>query len=122
MTQAELTQGVGQVLGGAFSAADPKWQSLFSTAYGLGSKVGVELPYDRKQESEADHIGIVYMARAGYDPRESVAFWERFSAYNKQQGGKTLSFLSTHPVDEKRIRDLQSWMPEAEAAYKASPR
>ncbi len=111
-----------QVVGSALGAADSKYQSLALLAYGLGSKVGVELPFDRKQESEADHIGIVYMAKAGYDPHEAVAFWQRFMEYNKAQGGSgTLSFLRTHPVDEVRIRQLQSWLPEAEAAFRQSP-
>ena len=92
------------------------------SVYGVGSKVLVELPYSREQESEADHIGLVYMARAGYDPKEAVAFWERFSAYNQQQGGGQASFFSkflrTHPVDSVRIADLKKWLPEAQAQLK----
>ncbi len=121
MSQAQLTQAGGQVLGTTLSSSDPKVQSLALLAYGVGSKVGLELPYDRKQESEADHIGLVYMARAGYDPREAVAFWQRFSAYTKQQGGSAgLAFLRTHPLDEVRIRQLQQWLPEAQAEYAKS--
>jgi metalloendopeptidase OMA1, mitochondrial len=121
MSQAQLTQYGGQLLGTAVSTSDPRWQTLAMAAYGLGAKVGVELPYDRKQESEADHIGIVYMARAGYDPNEAVAFWQRFRDYNQQHGGKTTSaFLSTHPLDDVRIRQLQSWLPEAQAAFDPS--
>jgi len=102
MSEATVMQGAGQLLG---SAVDAKYQSAFMTAYGVGAKGLRELPHDRKQESEADHIGIVYMARAGYDPKEAVAFWQRFMEYNRQQsGGKTSGFwskyLSTHPVDE----------------------
>lgn len=120
MSQSLAVQGVGQAAGAALSASSyAQYQNLFMTAYGLGSKVGVELPYDRKQESEADHIGLVYMARAGYDPREAIGFWERFSAYNQQQGGanNTLSFLRTHPLDAKRIEQLRGWLPEAQAEY-----
>src|SRR5437660_1362309 len=82
MSEAMVLQGAGQLLG---SAVSDKYQSAFMTAYGVGAKGLRELPHDRKQESEADHIGIVYMARAGYDPQEAVAFWQRFSEYNRQQ-------------------------------------
>jgi len=86
MSQQQVTQVIGQV-GSGLSSSDPKVQSMVATAYGLGTQVAIELPYSRKEESEADHIGIVYMARAGYDPKEAVAFWQRFAEYNKQQGG-----------------------------------
>ena len=90
-------------------------------AYGMGAKVAVELPYSREQESEADHIGIVYMARAGYDPKEAVAFWQRFSTYNQQQGASGgPSFLRTHPVDSVRIKQLQDWLPEAQSQFSNS--
>jgi predicted Zn-dependent protease len=122
MSHAMLMQTGQQVLGTTLSTADPRYQSAAMLAYGLGSKVGIELPFDRKQESEADRIGLVYMARAGYDPKEAIGFWQRFSEYNKQQGGGgTPAFLRTHPVDEVRIRQLQEWLPEAQAAFVKSP-
>lgn len=126
MSHAMVAQGLGQAAGTAVgSSSYAQYQNLFMSLYGVGSKVGFELPYDRAQESEADHIGIVYMARAGYDPREAVAFWQRFAAYNKQQGGTQDSFFSkflrTHPVDEQRIKQLQTWLPEAEAEFAKSP-
>lgn len=123
MSQAMLTQGVGQAAGAALgSTSYAQYQGLFMGLYGVGTKVGLELPYDRKQESEADHIGLMYMARAGYDPKEAVAFWERFAAYNNQSGGANVpSFLRTHPVDSARIADLQKLLPEAEAAFVKSP-
>ncbi len=118
MSQGELTQAFGLALGASLSTSDPKVQSLAMAAYGLGAKVGVELPYDRKQESEADHIGLIYMARAGYDPREAIAFWKRFSQYIQQQGGSaTPAFLRTHPLDAVRIQQLQQWLPEAQAEF-----
>ena len=121
MSQAMLTQAGGQALNSTLSATDPKWQSAASLAYGVGSKVAVELPYSREQESEADHIGLVYMARAGYDPQEAVAFWQRFAEYNNQQGGSsTPTFLRDHPVDSVRIKQLQGWLPEAQAEYAKS--
>jgi metalloendopeptidase OMA1, mitochondrial len=124
MSQAMLSQGVGQAAGALVGSSQyGQYQSLFMGLYGVGSQVAVELPYSRKQESEADHIGIIYMARAGYDPHEAVAFWQRFAAFNRQQGGGQQSFLtqflSTHPVDEVRIRQLQELLPKAEAEFSA---
>ncbi len=122
MSQALVSQGVGDAAGAALgSTSYAQYQNVFMGLYGIGSKVAVELPYDRKQESEADHIGLIYMARAGYDPKEAVAFWQRFMTYNNQQGGaSTPTFLRTHPVDSVRIKQLQSWLPEAEAEYAKS--
>ena len=115
MSQAEVTQAFGQVLDSSVSSSDPRVQSAVSVAYGIGAKVGVELPYSRTQESEADHIGLVYMARAGYDPNEAVLFWQRFAGFNQQQGGNnTPTLLRTHPVDAVRIKQLQQWLPEAQ--------
>jgi predicted Zn-dependent protease len=123
MSHAMLMQTGEQALGVALSSADPRWQSAAMTAYGLGAQVGVALPFDRKQESEADHIGLIYMARAGYDPAEAVAFWERFNAYNKEHGGGggTPAFLRTHPLDEVRIKQLQDLLPAAKAEFAHSP-
>ncbi len=113
MSQEELTQAFGQVLNSSFS--DPRVQSAVSVAYGIGSKVGIELPYSREQESEADHIGLVYMARAGYRPEEAVAFWQRFAQFNQAQGGNNIpKLLRDHPVDAVRIKQLQQWLPEAQ--------
>jgi predicted Zn-dependent protease len=116
MSQEELSQAFGQVLDSSLSASDARVRSMVSLAYGIGAKVGVELPYSRLQESEADHIGLVYMARAGYEPKEAVAFWQRFAEFNQQHGGNgTPTFLRTHPVDAVRIKQLQQWLPEAQA-------
>ncbi|HYG33830.1 MAG TPA: M48 family metallopeptidase [Clostridia bacterium] len=119
MSQAMLTQGIGQAAGAAVGSSQyAQYQNLFMGLYGVGTKIGVELPYSRQQESEADHIGLIYMARAGYDPKEAIAFWERFSAYNQQLGAaNTPSFLRSHPVDAARIKQLQSLMPEAQAEF-----
>ncbi|MCX7871911.1 MAG: M48 family metallopeptidase [Verrucomicrobiae bacterium] len=119
VSQALVIQAGGSVLGKSISNADPRVQSAVMLAYGVGATVGVELPYSRMQESESDHIGLLYMARAGYDPREAIAFWQRFSDYNKARGASnTPSFLRTHPLDEKRIEQLKAWLPEALAQYK----
>jgi predicted Zn-dependent protease len=111
-------QGAEKFLSSTASNSNSQWAPLALAAFGLGAKVGVELPFDRKEESEADHIGIVYMARAGYDPKEAVAFWQRFMQYNQQQGGNSIpTLLRDHPVDAVRIRQLQGWLPEAQAQF-----
>jgi metalloendopeptidase OMA1, mitochondrial len=114
MTTGMLKQYGGQALG-AFSSKDSKWIALANTVYGTGTQLAIELPHSRFTESEADHIGLIYMARAGYNPEASVAFWQRFAEFNKQAGGNTPWFLRTHPMDEKRIERLQGWMAEAKA-------
>jgi metalloendopeptidase OMA1, mitochondrial len=81
------------------------------------AQLAVFMPWGRKQELEADHIGIIYMARAGYDPRQSVEFWQRMAAGSQ---GAPPEFLSTHPSDEKRIAQLQELMPEAMKEYQAA--
>jgi predicted Zn-dependent protease len=118
MSEALFMQTGEKLVGSAVSAADPQWQSAALLAYGVGTKVGVELRHDRRQESEADHIGLVYMARAGYDPAAAVEFWQRFMEYNRQHGGSGgFAFLRTHPVDEVRIADLKKLLPEAQAQF-----
>lgn len=92
-------------------------RQIAQSAYGITSQVGVALPHSRKQELEADHIGLLYMARAGYDPRAAVAFWQRFAAV---KGGGQIAFLSTHPVDATRIARLEELMPQAEEEYRLS--
>lgn len=122
MSRALVSQGLGEAAGAAVGSTQyAQYQNTFMGLYGLGSKVLVELPYSREQESEADHIGLVYMARAGYDPKAAIAFWQRFAQFNSQQGGSSIpKFLRDHPVDSVRIKQLQGWLPEAEAAYAQS--
>lgn len=118
MSEAMAMQMGGQVLGVTMSSYDPRVQAMTQVAYGLTTQLGRELPHSRAQESEADHIGLIYMARAGYDPRAAVQFWERFMQYNAQHGGSsTPAFLRTHPTDATRIQQLKQWLPEAEAQY-----
>jgi predicted Zn-dependent protease len=117
ISRAVLTQAIGQA--GAAATADSKYAAAFQVAYGLGSQVAVELPHSRSQESEADRIGLIYMARAGYDPEAAVGFWQRFGEYNAKSGSSTPKFLRTHPTDETRVKQLQQWMPEAKAQFKA---
>ena len=119
MSQQLAAQTGGQLLGVALSGADPRIQSAFQLAYPIGAQVGILLPFGRKQESEADRMGLTYMARAGYDPEAAVGFWERFSQYNASKGAKGgPAFLRTHPVDEVRIQQIKQWLPEARAQYR----
>lgn len=85
--------------------------------YGGAATVGLALPHSRSAELEADKIGAVYMAQAGYDPNEAVAMWERFAAYKNKSGSKQPEFLSTHPLDSTRINALKAFMPTAQKEY-----
>ncbi len=92
-------------------------QQLYGAAYGLGVTAGVVLPHSRRQESEADHIGLILMAKAGYDPRTAIGFWQRMKAKSGSQAG-IARYLSDHPTDEQRIKDIERWMPEALKYYR----
>lgn len=84
-------------------------------AFGLGAQVGVLLPFSREQESEADHIGLILMAKAGYDPAEAIGFWQRMD--ETSGAGAPLEFLSTHPGHGKRSKQIGEWLPEARPYY-----
>jgi predicted Zn-dependent protease len=118
MSQGQLSELIGGGLQQALATANvtPTNANLFVTAYGAGVKLGAILPYSRAHELEADRLGLMYMARAGYDPHEAVAFWTRFAAL----GSGTPSFLSTHPASTDRAAALQALMPEALALYHAA--
>ena len=112
-----MLMGMGsQILGITLSKAKPNTQATASMVYGLGAQLGRALPHGRLQESEADEMGLIYMARAGYDPKAAVSFWQRFAAATKG-GGDTPWFLRTHPVTEDRIRNLNAVLPRALAEY-----
>lgn len=115
MSQALITQGIG-VAGDVLTAGNSQVNSIFNGVYGPGSQLGYNLPNSRKQEYEADHFGLIFAAMAGYNPRESIPFWQRMS----QAGGgqKPPEFLATHPSDENRIARLQGYMEEALKYYK----
>jgi predicted Zn-dependent protease len=116
MSQALLANMGGMALSVALSSQPQATSQLFMAVYGAGANVGFLLPYSRLQESEADRIGLTLMARAGYDPREAIPFWERMS---KQEGAaRPPEFLSTHPAPESRIADIKKYMPEALQYYK----
>lgn len=116
MTHGLIQQGLGTALTVAMQNEPQTTQQLALTAFGVGSNVFGILPYSRLHESEADHLGLIFMAMAGYDPTEAPEFWKRMAALN--QGNKPPEFLSTHPSDKTRISDLNKWMPEALKYYK----
>jgi predicted Zn-dependent protease len=117
MTQGLIVQMGGLALSEAIKNQPEATQQLFQSSYGLGTQVGVLLPFSRKHESEADHLGLIFMAMAGYDPHEAVTFWQRMAAASKGQA-RPPQLLSTHPADETRIRDLERLLPEAMQYYK----
>ena len=104
-------QALSVVLSGA--GASSGMQNIAGTVFGLGAK-GASAKYSRNHESEADHLGIIFAAMAGYNPDAAVAFWQRMSAHT---GGGSTSWLSTHPSDATRIKQIQSWLPEARKYY-----
>jgi predicted Zn-dependent protease len=99
---------------GSLSDMDYDKQRVVLGALGAGAKYGVLMPFGREQESEADHIGLIYMARAGYDPQESIRFWKRMENVG---GSQPPEFLSTHPSHGTRIQQLETWMPKAMEEY-----
>jgi predicted Zn-dependent protease len=110
LSQELLTQMGGTALSVALSQQPGATSSLFLGAYGVGTQVGVLLPYSRLHESEADRLGLIFMSMAGYDPNAAVAFWERMAQGKK---GSPPEFLSTHPADATRIKNIKSYVPEA---------
>jgi predicted Zn-dependent protease len=111
MSQGLAMQAGGVALSVALSSKSPETQDLFLKAYGVGANVGAMLPFSRMHESEADEMGLIFMAMAGYKPDEAIAFWKRMS--NASSGQKPPEFLSTHPSDATRIARLQKVMPKA---------
>jgi predicted Zn-dependent protease len=117
-----MSQGLIQQLGGvalsvAVSSQPVETQNLFLSAYGLGSQVGVLLPFSRKHELEADRYGLILTALAGYNPQEAVNLWQRMERASASSN-KPPEFLSTHPTEGTRIEQLKKYMPEAMKYYK----
>lgn len=110
MSQEALAGIAGQALSQFVGSESQKTQAIFGIAFGVGSQLGVLLPYSRKHEYEADKIGLIIMAMAGYDINVAPGFWEKMS----QGGSKTPEFFSTHPSDENRIKQIRAVLPEAE--------
>jgi predicted Zn-dependent protease len=107
----------GLTVAAAVSTEDPHKRDLYAGLLGAGAAVGFLLPYSRLHEAEADRMGLIFMAKAGYDPRAAVGLWERMAKAGKGKV-KPPEFLSTHPADATRIRNLQRWMPEALSHYR----
>jgi predicted Zn-dependent protease len=116
MSQEMLAQGI-QIAGNVALSNNPQTVNIFNQVYGPAAQIGVLLPYSRKQETEADHYGLIYAAMAGYNPEEAITFWTRMASMS---GEKPPVFLSDHPADQQRIDDLKKEMPEALKYYKAS--
>lgn len=115
MSNAMMIQFGGQMLSVALQQKPQLTQAIFQQSFGLSSTLGM-LKFSRNHETEADKMGVVFMAMAGYDPEKSIDFWGRMA---KLSGGqKPPEFLSTHPSDETRINTLKSFMPEAKKYYK----
>ena len=115
MSHALVTQLGGAALSTALSQRPEATRQLFMAAFGAGAQVGVLLPYSRLQESEADRLGLIFMAMAGYNPEEAPGFWERMAA--KKDAPQPPEFLSTHPADSRRIRDIEQRIPQAMEYY-----
>ena len=115
MSQELAAQAGGGLIGVATSNKSAATQAIIGQLYGVGGQLTL-LKYSRDQESEADKLGLTFMAMAGYDPNEAVAFWQRMAAQNK--GGSTPEFLSTHPADATRIAAIQRAVPDAMKYYK----
>jgi predicted Zn-dependent protease len=118
MSQGLVAELGGMALSKALEEKPEKTQQLWMTAFGLGAQVGVLLPYSRLHENEADHLGLIFMAMAGYDPNTAVEFWQRMA--EKKGGLAPPEFLSTHPSDETRIKNIKALIPEAMQYYKGS--
>jgi predicted Zn-dependent protease len=115
MSQGLVAQMGGIALSVALSQQPKETNALFMSAYGIGVQVGALLPYSRLHESEADQLGLVFMAMAGYDPHSAVAFWKRMAESKK--GGAPPELLSTHPADATRIKNIEANLPEAMKYY-----
>jgi predicted Zn-dependent protease len=116
MSQGLVTQLGGTALGVALSSRPKETQQLFMAAFGLGAQVGILLPYGRLQETEADHLGLIFMAMAGYDPHQAVNFWQRMDGQKDQAAPP--EFLSTHPAHATRIADIKNYLPTAMTYYR----
>ena len=118
MSHGLITQMGGLAISKALKNKPEQTRNLWMTVFGIGTQVGAILPYSRLHENEADHLGLIFISMAGYNPNTAVEFWERMT---KKKGGKAPpEFLSTHPSDETRIRKIKALLPEAMQYYKRS--
>ena len=114
MSQQMITQFGSEVGNVVLAEKSAETKQIFSSIYGVGSQYLVALPYSRSHETEADRLGLIFMAMAGYDPNEAVAFWQRMSG---DGSGSVLEFMSTHPTDANRIAKMKEALPEAMKYY-----
>ncbi len=115
MSQGLMVQLGGIALEVAIQKKPEETKNLFRMAYGIGAQLGVLLPYSRTHESEADHIGLILMTRAGYNPDTAPIFWQRMSKIGK--GQRPPQFISTHPSPQKRVRQLKTLIPKVKKRY-----
>ena len=115
MSQTLLTQMGGMALAKALEEKPEETQAMWMGAYGLGAQVGLMLPYSRMHEYEADHLGLIFLAMAGYDPDEAIVFWQKMS--QMKQGQSPPEFISTHPSDDNRIAKFREIIPEVKRKY-----
>ena len=116
MLQEQLTRVGLLALSTTLGGLDPASRGALLALFGAGAQLGVLLPFSRDMESEADRIGLIYMARAGYNPEAAIGFWERMAA--AREGPEPPEYASTHPSDATRIANLQKWLPEAMEEYR----
>jgi predicted Zn-dependent protease len=118
ITQNYAVEGTRMVVSKLSNSYAQQQSEMILQFYGIGSKYGYILRHSRKHESEADHIGVILMARAGYDPEEAPRFWQRFAA--SHEGPQQFELFSTHPSDERRANDLVALLPDARKEYEAA--
>lgn len=114
MSHQLVVQMGGVALNEAIGNKPEETRAIFNTVYGLGAQVGGVLPFSREHEKEADKLGLIFMAMAGYNPEAAIEFWERMSS---SSGSKPPEFLSTHPSDATRISEMKGFLPEAMKYY-----
>ena len=117
MTQGLIVEMGGMALSKALASRPEETKNLFMRSYGIGTQYGVLLPYSRVHEKEADHLGLIFMAMAGYNPNEAIGFWQRMADAKKGQP-QPPELLSTHPADSTRIENIKELIPEAMKYYK----
>lgn len=117
LSQQLAVEGIVVAAAIGMAERDSNKATLYAGLLGAGATVGILLPYSRLQESEADRLGLIFMAKAGYDPRAAVDFWRRMAEGGKGKA-RLPEFLSTHPADETRIRQIEQWLPEALSYYR----
>ncbi|SFW60419.1 M48 family metallopeptidase [Chitinophaga sancti] len=115
MSQQLVSQGI-EIAGSVALNKNPQAQNIFLQSFGVGGNLGL-LAFSRQNELEADHLGVIFMAMAGYNPQEAIPFWQRMAAASASSS-KPMELMSTHPSDERRIAQLQNLMPEAMKYYK----